>query len=99
MQDYDFERLLRDLRRIRSMGSVGYWIGRFPGLGGIARQLKAEGEMPGYLKSIEAIVCSMTPEERRSPTIIDGYRRERIARGSGKTHWDVAQVVRAFQQR
>jgi signal recognition particle subunit SRP54 len=50
------------------------------------------------LSGVEAIICSMTPAERRSARIIDGSRRRRIAKGSGTTVEDVNRLLRQFQQ-
>jgi len=50
------------------------------------------------IKKIEAIILSMTPQERRNPDIIDGSRRRRIARGSGTTSQDVNQLLNQFRQ-
>jgi signal recognition particle subunit SRP54 len=50
------------------------------------------------LKKVEAIIYSMTPEERRYPNIIDGSRRKRIARGSGTTPQDINQLINQFRQ-
>ena len=52
----------------------------------------------GRLKVAEAIILSMTPQERRSPDIIDGSRRRRIARGSGTTPHDINQLLNQFRQ-
>jgi signal recognition particle subunit SRP54 len=50
------------------------------------------------LGRVEAIICSMTPEERARPQLINGSRRKRIARGSGTTVQDVNQLLRQFEQ-
>jgi signal recognition particle subunit SRP54 len=98
-QSVDLEEFLSTTRRRRSMGSIGYWLSKLPGLSDIRKQLEVDMELPGFFKRVEGMICSMTPEERRNPAIIDGHRCERIAKGSGTTHWDVAQLVRAWQQR
>ena len=68
-----------------------------PGASKLARQLP-EGMEEKQLKKIEAMIFSMTPEERHNPTIIGGSRRRRIARGSGVKTQDVNQPLNQFRQ-
>ncbi len=68
-----------------------------PGMNRLARQLPAE-VTDKQLKRIEAIIFSMTPEERRNPRIINSSRKRRIARGSGTTVQEVNQLLRQFRQ-
>jgi signal recognition particle subunit SRP54 len=67
-----------------------------PGLNQLARNEELLDER--HIKRVEAIIYSMTPEERRRPEIIKGSRRERIARGSGTSVQEVSQLVKQFQQ-
>jgi signal recognition particle subunit SRP54 len=68
-----------------------------PGLGSVAKKLP-EGMDEQQLKKVEAIVRSMTKEERQHPDLIDGSRRRRIAKGSGTTSQDVNQLLNQFRQ-
>jgi signal recognition particle subunit SRP54 len=68
-----------------------------PGLSSMAKKLP-EGMDEQQLKKVEAIVRSMTREERQHPDMIDGSRRRRIAKGSGTTPQDVNQLLNQFRQ-
>jgi len=80
------------------MGPRGQLISMLPGISGIKRQLGVEELDDGYFKHIEAIIYSMTPEERRNPRIIDGSRKRRIAKGSGTTTHEVNQLLKQFEE-
>ena len=95
--DFDLEDLLSQMRQIHKMGSLGRLVEMIPGFSKVASRLPDdEGEK--QLKKIEAIILSMTYEERRNPAIIDGKRRSRIARGSGTTSKDVNQLLNQFRE-
>ena len=95
--DFDLEDLLSQMRQIHKMGSLGRLAEMIPGFSKFAPYLPdIEGEK--QLKKIEAIILSMTYEERRNPAIIDGKRRSRIARGSGTTSKDVNQLLNQFRE-
>jgi signal recognition particle subunit SRP54 len=95
--DFDLEDLLSQMRQIHKMGSLGRLVEMIPGFSKFASHLPDdEGEK--RLKKIEAIILSMTYEERRNPAIIDGRRRSRIARGSGTTSKDVNQLLNQFRE-
>ena len=68
-----------------------------PGVAQMARQLP-EGMEEKQLNKVEAIILSMTPEERQNPSIIDGSRRRRIAQGSGTKPQDINQLLNQFRQ-
>jgi signal recognition particle subunit SRP54 len=91
----DFVTQLRQLRRLGPLESI---LGLMPG----GRELmRAQGSaLPGEaeLRRLEAIVLSMTPEERRKPELVDSSRRRRIARGSGTTPAEVSRLIRGFEQ-
>jgi signal recognition particle subunit SRP54 len=94
---FDLEDLLSQMRQIHKMGSLGRLVEMIPGFSKFASYLPDdEGEK--QLKKIEAIILSMTYEERRNPAIIDGSRRSRIARGSGTTSKDVNQLLNQFRE-
>jgi signal recognition particle subunit SRP54 len=95
--DFDLEDLLSQMRQIHKMGPLGRLVEMIPGFSKFASSLPDdEGEK--QLKKIEAIILSMTYEERRNPAIIDGKRRSRIARGSGTTPKDVNQLLNQFRE-
>jgi signal recognition particle subunit SRP54 len=91
----DFVTQLRQLRRLGPLESI---LGLMPG----GRELmRAQGSaLPGEaeLRRLEAIVLSMTPEERRKPELVDSSRRRRIARGSGTTPAEVSRLIKGFEQ-
>ena len=75
----DLNDFVQQLQRVRKMGPLGDLLGMIPGMGNIKRQLQATEIDDTFFKRAEAIVFSMTPEERRSPELINGSRRTRIA--------------------
>jgi signal recognition particle subunit SRP54 len=94
---FDLEDLLSQMRQIHKMGSLGRLVEMIPGFSRFASRLPDDaGEK--QLRKIEAIILSMTYEERRNPVIIDGKRRSRIARGSGTTSKDVNQLLNQFRE-
>ncbi|MGH9033300.1 MAG: signal recognition particle protein, partial [Acidimicrobiia bacterium] len=80
------EDFLDQMRQVRKMGPLQNLIGMLPGVPKELRQTEVD---EGELAKVEAIICSMTPQERRRPSVINGSRRLRIARGSGTTTRDV----------
>jgi len=84
------------LQQIRNMGPLEQLMDMIPGMGKLKRQgLSVDGSQ---LDKVEAIINSMTREEREKPQIIQGSRRKRIARGSGTTVQDVNQLLKQFHQ-
>ncbi|MFQ6122454.1 MAG: signal recognition particle protein [Dehalococcoidales bacterium] len=94
---FNLDDFLSQLRTVERMGSITQLIEMLPGLSQLAGRLPA-GIEEKQLKKIEAIILSMTPEERRNPSIIGGSRRRRIARGSGVNPSDVNQLLNQFHQ-
>jgi signal recognition particle subunit SRP54 len=94
---FDLEDFLSQLGEIQKMGPVAQLVEMLPGASQLAKQLPA-GMEEKQLKKVEAMILSMTPEERQNPGIIDGSRRRRIARGSGVTPQDVNQLLNQFRQ-
>lgn len=92
---FNLEDFLAQLRAIQKMGSLGQLAEMIPGLSRLAGRL-TDGTEEKRLKRVEAIILSMTPEERRNPAIIGGSRRRRIARGSGVKPQDVNQLLNQF---
>jgi signal recognition particle subunit SRP54 len=80
---------------IRSLGPLEKILKMIPGVGNKIKDLKVDEKQ---LIKIEAIINSMTPEERRNPHIINGSRKRRIARGSGTTVMDVNKVLKQYKE-
>ena len=91
------EDFLDQLRQIRKMGPIGQLLGMVPGFKGAmkGRELQVDDRQ---LDRLEAIISSMTPSERRRPDMINGSRRQRIARGSGTSVQEVNQLLAQFKQ-
>ncbi|MGQ9573536.1 MAG: signal recognition particle protein [Dehalococcoidia bacterium] len=90
------EDFLVQLQRVRQMGPLSQLMAMIPGLSSVAGRLEEVDE--SHLRRIEAIVYSMTPQERRYPDIIDASRRRRIARGSGTTPTDVNRLLKQYHE-
>jgi len=97
-EEFSLEDFRDQLRQIRKMGSLEQIIGMLPKLGPLANLPKDASVDEKRLQRIEAIINSMTAEERRDHTLIDGKRRKRIARGSGASVQEVNQVLKQYQQ-
>ena len=94
---FDFSDFLSQLKAIKKMGPIAQLVEMVPGMSKLAGQLP-EGTEEKQLKKVEAIILSMTPEERQTPGLIGGSRRRRIARGSGTSAQDVNQLLNQFRQ-
>jgi signal recognition particle subunit SRP54 len=93
---FTLEDFLDQLKQVRKMGPLSGLLGMLPGMPGM-KQLRNVQVDDKQLDRIEAIVLSMTPAERRRPEIIDGSRRQRIARGSGTQVHDVNMLLKQFR--
>jgi signal recognition particle subunit SRP54 len=93
--EFDLEDFLAQLRQMRRMGPLQGIIGMIPGLGAQLKGMKVDER---EIDRTEAIILSMTAEERRHPELIKGARRLRIARGSGTSVQHVNQLVKQFAQ-
>jgi signal recognition particle subunit SRP54 len=95
-QQFTLADFLEQLRQVRQMGPIDQLLEMIPGF--------ARAKMPGVavdesqLKRIEAMIQSMTPQERAQPAVIDGSRRRRIAAGSGTSVQDVNRLLKQFDQ-
>ena len=92
--EFTLEDFLDQLRQIRKMGPLTSLLGMIPGFAG--QQMKGLKVDEGELDRIQAIILSMTPQERRRPELIKGSRRLRIAKGSGVSVQQVNQLVKQF---
>ena len=94
--EFDLDDFLDQMRTVRKMGPLTNVLGMIPGLAGA--QLKDMKVDERELDRIQAIILSMTPEERRRPELIKGSRRLRIARGSGTNVQTVSRLIKQFGQ-
>jgi signal recognition particle subunit SRP54 len=97
-QQFTLEDFLQQMRQVRRMGPLSNVLGMLPGMGGAMKQIRGANMDERELDRIEAIILSMTPQERSHPGIIKGSRRKRIARGAGTTVQAVNQLVKQFGQ-
>lgn len=93
--EFDFDDFLKQIKAIKKMGSLSSLISMIPGIGAQAKNLKIDDKA---LVKTEAIINSMTKQERRKPKILNGSRRMRIARGSGTTIQDVNRLIKQFTE-
>ncbi|TDI98759.1 MAG: signal recognition particle protein [Caldithrix sp.] len=94
-QEFSLEDFYDQLQQIKNMGPIEELMQMIPGMGGKAMKGLTVDEHA--LVRIEAIINSMTPAERRRPTMIDGSRRKRVARGSGTNVQEVNKLLKQFQ--
>ena len=92
--EFDLEDFLTSLRQLQNMGPLDNILKMLPGVK--PEMLEAVDTDPERIKHMEAIVLSMTPEERRQPRVLDGSRRARIAEGAGRPVHEVNQLVKRF---
>jgi signal recognition particle subunit SRP54 len=92
---FTLEDFLSTLRQIQKMGPLEQLVKLIPGVGA---KLPTANMDPRKMKHIEAIILSMTPEERRKPEILNGSRRARIARGSGRPVSEVNRLLKQFKE-
>ncbi|HCR29376.1 MAG TPA: signal recognition particle protein [Opitutae bacterium] len=92
--DFNFEDMLNQFRQVKKLGSMQSIMGMMPGMSGMKIDDKAENQM----KQSEAIILSMTPQERNAPNILNASRRNRIARGSGVKISQVNQLIKQHMQ-
>jgi signal recognition particle subunit SRP54 len=95
--EFTFEDFLVQMKQVRKLGPLSSVVGMLPGIPGL-KQLKNVQVDDRQLDRIEAMVLSMTREERRRPEIIDGSRRQRIARGSGHSVQEVNALLKQFRE-
>jgi signal recognition particle subunit SRP54 len=88
------EDFLDQMRQVKRMGPIQNILGMLPGM---PKELKNAEIDDREIARVEAIICSMTPAERRDPSLINGSRRLRIARGSGVTTQDVNALLKQFK--
>lgn len=92
---FGFDDFLNQIKQIKRMGNMKDLLGMIPGAGKALKDINIDDDA---FKHIEALIYSMTPEERRNPAIITTSRKNRIAKGSGRTIQDVNQLLKQFEQ-
>ena len=90
---FDFNDFLKQIQQIKKMGNIKDLMGMIPGMGKAIKDMDIDDDA---FKSIEAIIHSMTPEERENPKILNGSRRKRIAKGSGTDIQEVNRLIKQF---
>jgi len=90
---FSFNDFLDQLQQIKKMGNIKDLVGMIPGVGKAMKNVDIDDNA---FVSIESIISSMTPAERENPELLNGKRRERIAKGSGRTSQDVNRLIKQF---
>jgi signal recognition particle subunit SRP54 len=93
--EFDFNDFLSQIRQIKKMGNFKDIASMIPGMGKALRNMDVDDDA---FKGIEAIIYSMTPEERENPKILNGNRRKRIANGSGNNIQEVNRLIKQFTE-
>jgi signal recognition particle subunit SRP54 len=93
---FTFDDFYKQLQQVKRMGPIGDLMKMIPGMGGLAKQLPDPQQAERQMKTIEAIISSMTMAERQDPAILNGSRRKRIANGSGVTVSEVNALLKQF---
>jgi signal recognition particle subunit SRP54 len=92
---FDFDDFLKQIKLIKKMGSLKSLLGMIPGIGNQLKEAEIDDKQLGR---VEAIIQSMTMDERAKPKILNGSRRKRIARGSGNSIQDVNKLIKQFDE-
>lgn len=96
-QEFTLSDFLEQLQQVKSMGPLDQLLGMIPGLNKQLKGMKPEFDEKEIAK-VEAIIRSMTPQERNDPSILNGSRKKRIARGSGTRVQDVNRLLKQFEE-
>lgn len=92
---FNFDDFLNQIKQIKKMGNIKDLMGMVPGMGKAIKNMDIDDDA---FKEIEAIIHSMTPEERQSPKLLNGSRRHRIATGSGTNVQEVNRLLKQFKE-
>jgi signal recognition particle subunit SRP54 len=93
--EFGFDDFLKQIQQIKKMGSMKDLVGMIPGAGKMMKDVDIDDDA---FKGIEAIIHSMTPQERSKPSVINASRKTRIAKGSGSSIQEVNQLMKQFEQ-
>ena len=96
--NFDFNDLLSQMQQMQKMGGMGAMMKMLPGIGKMAGQLDEAGMNDGLIKKQEAIIFSMTPDERSKPALLNMKRKQRIAAGSGTSVQEINKLVKQLKQ-
>lgn len=97
-EEFTLEQFLEQMQQVKKLGSIESILGMLPGMGNVSQKLKDANIDEKEMARVEAIIRSMTPNERRNPNLINGSRRKRIAAGSGMRVQDVNKLLKNFEQ-
>lgn len=92
---FDFNDFLQQLAQIKKMGNIKDLMGMIPGMGKAIKDIDIDNNS---FKKVEALILSMTPEERENPELLNGSRRKRIATGSGNSIQELNQFIKQFDE-
>lgn len=92
--EYNFEDFMSQIGQIKKMGNIKDLMGMIPGMSKMVKDVEIGDDA---FKNIEAIIGSMTPYERRNPSVLNGSRKMRIAKGSGNTIQEVNRLIKQFE--
>ncbi|MFN3700359.1 MAG: signal recognition particle protein [Alphaproteobacteria bacterium] len=95
---FDFNDLLTQMRQMGKMGGMGAMMKMLPGLGKMSGLMEQAGIDESFMKRQEAMILSMTPQERENPSLLNASRRKRIAAGSGTTVQDLNKLIKQQMQ-
>ena len=95
---FNLEDFLEQLHQVNRMGPLSQVLEMIPGFSSMSKRMSPEELDGAHMKTMEAIVYSMTPGERRNPDTLNGSRRRRVAKGSGTTPQQVNQLLNQFRQ-
>lgn len=95
--EFDLEDFLSQIQQLKKLGGLEGLLKFLPGMGDLSKQLKTMAPPDKEMKKIEAIIRSMTPQERKNHKILNASRRQRIASGSGTQVQDVNKLVKQFE--
>jgi signal recognition particle subunit SRP54 len=95
--EFTLEDFLEQMQQVQKMGPIGQIVGMIPGMGNLAKEAQDAVDR-GDLRRTEAIIRSMTQQERRDPNILTGSRRRRIAAGSGTSLPEVNRLIKQFSE-
>ncbi len=94
---FDLEDLREQLQQMNNMGGMGAMLEKLPGMGNMA-QMVEQANMGKEFKKMDALICSMTPAERRNPDVLNGSRKRRITQGSGTQIQDLNRLLKQHKQ-
>ena len=95
--EFDLEDFLSQIQQLKKLGGMESLLKFLPGMGELSKQLKNMTPPDQEIKKLEAIIRSMTPQERKNHKILNASRRQRIASGSGTQVQDVNKLIKQFE--